>query len=202
MQTKYGRTALFSSHYLQVRLNSNISALSGGAYLPIRTKQTGDVITDLVYAVQGQSYRFERMADHWLMISELQTPNNHIMDYKGCVIGYFADIVGIPLGTVIGSLMVVDGKPISATITCIMVNSQDNGYRVVFSQPVDYDMVEFLIRSVGTTTTEGDFANDILYPIVQNNTSTGFDFYVRQVAAVSQTGIDLYMNLLKFFSKV
>ena len=63
-------------------------------------------------------------------------------------------------------------------------------------------MVQFLMYSIGTTTTEGDYANDILYPVVQNLSNTGFDFYVRQVAAVVQTGIYMYMNLLKFYSKI
>ena len=202
MQTKYGRTALLSNHYLQVRLNSNIAALSGGTFLPIRTKQTGQIITDLVYCVEGQSYRFERMADHWLMISELQTANNQIMDYKACVVAYFGDIVGIPVGTVIGGFATAEGTLISATVTSIFSNSQDNGYRVVFSQPISYDMVQFLMYSIGTTTTEGDYANDILYPVVQNLSNTGFDFYVRQVAAVVQTGMYMYMNLLKFYSKI
>lgn len=88
-------------------------------------------------------------------------------------------------------------------ITNIMRTENDAGYRIDLPISIPSDANGFLnymvvcsMYSDGSTTTDGDKANDINQPISQNCNNNSFELYFREVASVVQTDILVDMLII------
>lgn len=185
-----------------------------GAYLPIRTfslnsknhtNTQNQTVTNFYEPVNDYAkLTFKRMPNHWLYIEEPLLQNN--LRVLGWVLGYFPDVVrgAGPTGfTTFGLATIGDSGLMNPVITNIMRTGNDAGYRIDLPISIPSDANGFLnymvvcsMYSDGSTTTDGDYANDINQPISQNCNNNSFELYFREVASVVQTDILVDMLII------